>query len=105
MARFDVTYEIWSEESLEVGDTDKRGYGGTGMTLRDAIACVHETRTSAVGGSDCFPSCFDPRLVCWITVSNGAEFKTGDCESRSLHIPDSVTPSSRARIARLFGLR
>ena len=70
------------------------------------MTSVHETRTSAVGGverieCDSYP-CDSPR---WITVFNGMEYETGAWESRSIHIPPTVTSASSRRIARLMGAK
>lgn len=100
--RFNVTYEIVTPESAEYGDADERGFLAENATLREAIELVQETRTSHVGGVECVePNCW-PGLFSWITVINSAEYLTGAQESRSIHIPDSVTPASRARILRLL---
>lgn len=97
-----VTYEIVTPESAENGDADERGYISQGVTLREAIEDVHATRTSQVSGIECVEA-NDSRPECarWITVYNGAEYLTGAHESRSLHMPDSLTAASRARLVRL----
>ena len=105
-ARFNVTYEILSEESAEQGDSDERGFICQSVTLREAAKAVHETRTCHVGGVECIePDSWPAARVRWITVSNSMEFLTGEYESRSLHIPDTVSASSSRRIARLVGAR
>lgn len=103
-ARFSVTYEIVTPESAEHGDVDERGFVEENATLRDAIQAVNETRTNRVDGVDCIETdsspCIRPR---WITIANGGEFETGAHESRSLHVPDTVTTASARRIARIMG--
>ena len=70
---FSVTYEIVTPESAEDGDF-----------AVEADECpVHAPR--------------------WITVTNGLEYESGAFESRSLHIPESVTVASRMRLARYLG--
>jgi len=105
-ARFSVTFEIVTQESAENGDAEERGYICEAEALRDALKDVHSTRTNEVegcNGIECDSSpCVAPR---WVTVSNGMEFRTGAYESRSLHIPQGVTPASARRIARLVGAR
>lgn len=103
---FNVTYEIVTPESAEDGDVEERGFIVKGVSLREAITEVHNTRTSRVDGveaieTDCWPM-IDPR---WVTVINGMEFETGACESRSLHMPGDLTSATRRRIARLVGAR
>lgn len=100
--RFAVTYEIITPESAEQGDAEERGYISQGVTLREAIQDVHATRTSQVSGVECIEANdSNPANARWITVYNGSEYLTGAHESRSLHMPDSLTGASRARLVRL----
>jgi hypothetical protein len=106
MPVFTVTYSIVTEESAADGDYADCGLIGEGLSLRDAVALVNQTRTSQVGGvasieSDEWPM-RSPRSV---IVTNGNEYLTGDCEERSLHMPDALSDASRRRIARLLGVR
>lgn len=104
MAKFNVTYEIVTDESAEQGDCEERGFISKNVSLRDALDDMSATRTSRCAGVICIePSCSDIGQALWITVDNGMEYETGDYESRSLHIPDHVTAASRRRIARLMG--
>lgn len=103
-ARFNVTYEIVTPESVAHGDADERGYIVEGATFRDAVAELGATRTARVDGRNGIEAdCCAPGVPRWITITNGMEFETGAYESRSLHIPDNVTPSSAVRIARYLG--
>jgi hypothetical protein len=102
MTKFNVTYEIMTEESAEHGDADERGFIAEGVNLRDAIASVRQTRTCHVDGVLAIePSEYPGDSFRWITISNGMEYLTGAYESRSLHIPDQATNASRRRILRL----
>jgi hypothetical protein len=104
MVLFNVTYSVVTPESAEDGEADECGFIDRGMTLRDAIKATQDTRTNRVGGVECTePSCYPISTPCWITVINSMEFETGASESRSLHIPGSVTTASARRIARLLG--
>ena len=101
---FNVTFEIVTPESAENGDAEERGYIAEGVSLRDALALVSETRTSHVDGVTAIEANECPVTAPnWITVYNGMEFLTGANESRSIHFPDNMTASSRCRIARLMG--
>ena len=103
-ALFSVTYGIVTPESAEQGDYEDCGFIGKGMTLREAIHAVRETRTSRVGGVEAIECDEYPvRSPRWITVQNSTEYETGAQESRSLHLPDILTDSTRVRIARLLG--
>lgn len=104
--KFCVSYVIVTEESVENGEADERGIVDDALTLRDAITEVQRTRTNLVGGiesvsTDSWPE----KAVRWITINNSAEYETGARESRTLHLPDTITPASSRRIARLLGVR
>ncbi len=104
MTIFSVTYEIVTQESAEAGDAEERGFIGEGLTLREAIEALCDTRTNAVDGVEAieWSGSHDRR---WLTVINGMEFTTGAQESRSLHIPDAVSQATRVRIGQLIGVR
>lgn len=106
MASFAVTFDIVTQESAENGDCEESGFIDSDLTLRAAICAVQATRTNRVDGvsaieSDEWPMCA-PRSV---TVTNGMEWHTGACESRTLHMPDNLSPATRRRICRLVGVR
>jgi hypothetical protein len=99
---FNVTYQITTPESAELGDTDECGFVIENASLRDAIEAVRGTRTNEVSGIECVePSEYPGDSFRWITVVNGMEYLTGAQECRAIHIPDNVTNASRARILRL----
>jgi len=103
-AIFSVTYEIVTPESAEYGDSDESGFICENVTLRDAIAAVQSTRTSRCDGVTAIECDEAPvRSPRWVTVFNGMEYETGAVESRSLHMPPSLTAATRRRIARLLG--
>jgi hypothetical protein len=102
MPRFNVTYDIVTPESAEHGDAAERGFVSKNVTLSEAIDDVRSTRTCAVGGIECIEPNASGDDFDWITVINGMEFETGAVESRSIHLPNSITPSSRKRILRLI---
>ena len=103
MYSFNVTYDIVTPESAELGDSEERGFIAEAVPLRSALRYVNETRTCHVGGRetvepDCWPHNGDFRSI---YVTNSTEYLTGASETRALHIPDGVTPSTRKRILRL----
>ena len=102
---FDVTYEIVTEESAEYGDAEERGFIDKNMTLRDALEAVRATRTNRVDGVTAIELSSSGHSFAWITICNGMEYETGAYESRSIHLPDSLTGSTRVRVARLLGAR
>jgi len=104
MATFSVTYDIVTPESAEHGDVAELGFISENVSLREAIALTLETRTPYVDGVEAVEASEYPfTRPRWVTITNGREFYTGACESRSLHFPESITPASRKRIARFLG--
>ena len=98
MAFFSVTYEIWSVEAIEAGETDDRGFVSEHVSLRDAI--------EEVGGRVDEANEWPVRSPRWFTnYAFDANPFTGETEQRSLHIPENVTPASRRRLARLLGVK
>lgn len=100
MFTFDVTYEIVDQASAEHGEAQESGFYLESATLRDAVDAL-----SGCGGhieANSYP--FDGvGYSRWFTAYGEPDIYTGDNESRSLHIPPSITPSSAIRIARLIG--
>ena len=119
---FCVTWETVTEESAEHGDADARGFvradngarepldparldpGGDlyNMTLRDALEALEDCPGTLEALE---PSASDHGAARWIT----AHYRRDDCgagdviaESLSLHLPDSITPASRARLVRFI---
>ena len=95
--RFNVTYQIVTDESAEQGEAAESGFICQDVRLYVAVDAVFRTRTLFVGG---YGTTYDGRTF---TVDNGMEFLTGEYESRSLHRPDNVTDASWARLCRLLG--
>lgn len=106
--KFRVTYEIVTPESAEHGDAAERGFvmpgewrddietatrepaGAHDMTLREALKICYPQEDS---GS-------------WWSESDGRQnYRAGAIETRSLHPPKGITPSSYARVTRLLGIR
>jgi hypothetical protein len=103
MAKFSVSYEIVTEESAEAGDADERGFISEDSSLRHALTDLFGTRTQQVEGiTGIETDSWAGRRPRWVSVYNGMEFLTGDFETRSFHIPDTVTNASACRIARLI---
>lgn len=118
---FRVTWETITDASAEHGDADARGFvrhDGARETLdasmRDPAGDLHNMRLrdALEALEDCpgtlealEPSDSDHTGARWIT----AHYRRDDCgagdviaESLSLHLPDSITPASRARLVRLI---
>ena len=101
---FSVTYNIVSNEGDFEGDFNESGFVAENVRLRDAIGELFDTRTAHCGGVESIePSDSDVGSARWFTVNNSTEYLTGEHESRSLHVPDSISRASRIRLARLIG--
>jgi len=106
VALFSVSYSIVTEESAADGEAAESGMLGEGLSLREAVDLVRQTRTRHVGGVECVESDEWPmRSPRCVSVVNGMEFETGASETRALHMPASISDASRRRIARLVGVR
>lgn len=105
MSRFSVSYEIVTPESAEQGDAAERGWIAQGLSLREALATVGQSRTAHCDGVTAIEACVSQGRPCSLVVTHGMEYLTGAYESRTLHVPVSVTDSSATRIARLLGAR
>lgn len=98
MLRFPVTFERVTDESAKEADAAESGYISRGSVLREAVEAFRDVRyaNGYVEANECPVTA--PR---WLTTYG--EHVDGESESRSLHFPDTVTPSSRRRLARLLG--
>lgn len=98
MLRFPVTFERVTDESAIDGDVAERGYISRGSLLREAVEAFGDVlhANGYVEANECPVTA--PR---WLTAYGAHE--DGVSETRSLHFPDTVTPASRRRLARLLG--
>ncbi|MEG9884095.1 MAG: hypothetical protein V6Z86_05675 [Hyphomicrobiales bacterium] len=81
MNTFDVTYDLVTPGSAEQSDYAESGFLGKDMSLRNAIELFDRERDWTCGE---------------------VQFASGSMRFVSLRLPDTVTPSSRLRIARLI---
>ncbi len=114
--QFHVTYDIVSHESAIAGDYESAGFVMPGnwhhelpadccgpaaaafkadcaMTLREALNLVSGIYDSGSDGRSYYEA--DSRI----------DYATGNEERRALHVPDNVSEASRARIARVLGVK
>lgn len=96
--RFAVTYNKVDKESAKEGDTCEAGFISRGSVLREAVEAFRDVRhpTGYVEANEC--PAIAPR---WLTTYGEPE--DGVDETRAIHFPDTVTASSRRRLARLLG--
>lgn len=104
---FRVTYDIVTPESAENGEADRGGYVTPGnwhfevwpedtvektedieLTLKEALSLVSA-------------GCMEDSGSWFTEVDSDQDYKTGEYETRSLHVPDNITQSSYDRIKRI----
>jgi hypothetical protein len=98
--KFSVTFDTVTPESAEDGEVADGGFIVEDVSLREAV--------EAIGSYAPQPSCypFDGGQHAWFSHDGYDEdHRTGKRESRSLHVPRDLTPSTRRRIARLLGVK
>lgn len=95
--RFAVTFDRTDEASAASGEVAERGFISRGSVLREAVKALCDVRR-ANGYVEASES--PVRAPRWLTAYGEAE--DGVSETRSLHFPDTITPASRRRLARLL---
>ena len=105
MPRFTVTYEIVTPESAAHGDYAETGFilsGGwrepldrTKTSPEDCAMTLREAMRLAYPGEDCG--------TCWREIDEREDYRTGAIETRAIHPPKNITPSSYARVSRVLG--
>jgi hypothetical protein len=106
---FSVTFERYfpHDEGEDICEADERGFVVENVTLGEAMRQGLEYARPEWSGA-CEPDCYPARGVRWLSFDRWNDctrekLEQGISESRSLHFPDNLTESSRARICRLFG--
>ena len=106
MPRFSVTFERYLShaDDEDVCEADESGLIDENMTLRDALEACGGLNASYEANE--WPV-MTPRWFTNYAYNEGTNeyYEQGINESRSFHIPNNATPSSRRRIARLVGLK
>lgn len=119
---FPVTWETVTAESAEHGDAAARGFMATGVFaayrgefdppapgsgpdkffLREAVKALSDDLPGNAELEALEPNDSDPRCARWVS----AHFRRYDGatigETRAIHFPESLTPSSRARLVALL---
>jgi hypothetical protein len=96
---FSITYEKITPESAEEGEAAERGFLYEGISFREAMDALRWSWGAYVE-ADSYPV-KNPR---WFTFyKTDEDFRTGEVTNLSLHLPESLTSATRARIARLIG--
>jgi hypothetical protein len=111
MQGFSVTFERYfpHDEHEDVCEADERGFVIEDVSFRDALRLGLEYRDPSYAAA-CEADCYPARGVRWLTFHawndcTRENIEQGISESRSLHFPDQLTESSRARVCRMFGVK
>jgi hypothetical protein len=97
---FTVTYEIVTPDSAEHGEAEEMGYVSPGQW--------HDNEPTSMSLREAMQLC-SPAYDCgrwWAETSEDrCDYSTGAVETRSIHPPRNITPSSYARITRILRCR
>lgn len=102
---FVMTYEVITPESASEGDAAERGYCdeyGNRYSAPAAVSLRAALRT--LGPMEPNDSRHESARW-WSEVDGCPDYRTGEVEYRSIHLPDRITPASRARVNRLIKSR
>lgn len=104
-----VSYEIWDEESREIGETDDKGFIVEDTTLSWALHYLGvsiDIYGQVVSPSLIFCNAIPP-YICAEKFNEGtrAEIEQGLDEQRHLHIPHEMKPESIRRLCKLLNVR
>lgn len=98
---FNVTYETWTTEDLEIGDTDNKGFLAQDVSLRDALYEIRQTGGNAgcpgYGGVE-----RSGRSWYFMAGTSGDSYETDESTDAAIHADPSITESSLGRIDRLI---
>ncbi len=102
MPHFSVTYDVVTEESARQGDVVEQGFIAHLVTLRTALDIIEGDGCYVEADSSPLSLEHPPRWFTFYDVNEGSRewFETDRRESRTLHLPESITPSSAMRLAR-----
>jgi hypothetical protein len=100
--QFNVTYERWTQDDLEHGETFDRGYLAESVGLREALEYIRDEPSSRCSLDCVAPSASWPEGTRCINWYYGADYETGESLVLALHFPPTITTASKARLIRLL---
>lgn len=100
--KYDVTFERYTSESIEQGDAESRGYLVHGVGLREALEYIRGEPSTRCSLESIEPSASWLEGTRWINWCYGADYESGESVTLSLHLPDTMTTASKARLLRLL---
>ena len=100
---FNITFETITPESAENGEAEETGFLDENLTFREAMDAMRWHMGTHVE-ADSYPiSRSNPPR--WFTFYGETDYRTGETQNVSLHLPDNLTPSTKLRIARFVGCK
>lgn len=81
---YKMTYETWDEESLEIGETDDKGWVEEGSRSYESLYDVLMAVASDANWLEWSSS--NPDARCWINSEGDTDFRTGDVTYNCLWI-------------------
>lgn len=100
--KFNVTFERYTPESIEQGDASESGHLVQGVGLREALEYIRDEPSPRCSLAYIEPSASWLAGTRWITWHYGADYESGESVALSLHLPDTMTNASKARLLRLL---
>lgn len=101
MYGFMVTWERVNDREAMAGGTARYGIEDRGLSLREACETVRRCAPAASNTRGCYADNSDPQRARYVAFEM-EDWETGDSLTLAIHFPESVTPSSRARLVRLL---
>lgn len=96
--KFNTTYSIYTQESIENGDSDSSGFLFEDLSLSEQLSELENCGVDlAYGEANCYPL----HDVRWITFAV-IEHDDGTFTHHNLHFPEKLSEASRKRICKLL---
>lgn len=101
MFTYSMTFEVWTEENIEFGETDNKGWEEKESPRFETLAelAKYVNHISWEGWSSSHPQPGD-----WITSSAEVDFRTGDRTCRALFVKSNGNNLSADEMAELSAL-
>lgn len=103
--KYDVTFERWTDPDAEQEppcEPAESGYLVQAIGLREALEYIRDEPSSRCSLDSVQPSASWVEGARWISWYYGADYETGEALTLSLHLPETMTTASRARLIRLL---
>lgn len=101
MHGFMVTWERVNDREAMAGGTNRYGIEARGVSLREACETVRRWAYTVSNTRGRYADSSEPQNARYVSFEMD-DWETGDTLTLAIHFPESVTPSSRARLVRLL---